>query len=115
MTRSAYVLRKPVDNVYLVRDRDRRRRRELLTILVAAAPVGFLLLAYIWTHLQVLEAGYRIDRLGSQLHELTQQERHLRLEAAGLFNPRLLEERAEGELEMVPPAPENVFMLTRTP
>jgi hypothetical protein len=113
--RSAYVLRRPVDNVYLVRDRDRRRRRELLTILVAAAPVGFCLLVYIWTHLQVLEAGYRIDLLGHQLHEMAQHERHLRLEAAGLFNPGLLEERAQRELKMVPPAPENVFALERAP
>jgi len=115
VSRSAYVLPKPVDNVYLVRDRDRRRRRELLTILAAAAPVGLLLLAYIWTHLQVLDAGYRISHLGRELHELAQQERHLKLEAASLFNPSLLEERAQLELEMIPPPPERVFLLTETP
>ncbi|MCH9650584.1 MAG: cell division protein FtsL [Deltaproteobacteria bacterium] len=109
--KSGYVLRMEVDNAYLVRTRDRRRRRELLAILIAAAPVGLALLAYSWTHLQVLEAGYRIDSLRRELHATGQSERHLRLEVARLANPRMIEKRATEELGMEPPGAQQWVVL----
>jgi len=33
-----YAVRRPVENVYLVRERDRRRTRELLALVLAAIP-----------------------------------------------------------------------------
>lgn len=113
--KTTYILRKEVDNAYLVRERDRRRRRELLAILLVAAPVGLCLLVYIWTHLQVLEAGYRIDRLGRQLHEMSQQERHLGLEVARLASPGRIEAAATRDLGMVPLQPEQVITLEAAP
>lgn len=115
MMRGAYLIRRPVDNVYLVRERDRRRRRELLTILLAIAPVGVCLLVYIWTHLQVLEAGYRIDDLAHRLHDLAQKERHLQLEVSRLANPVLLEQRATEQLAMEAPGHERIFLLKERP
>ncbi|MCB1032771.1 MAG: cell division protein FtsL [Acidobacteria bacterium] len=113
--KTTYVLRREVDNAYLVRERDRRRRRELLAILAVAAPVGLCLLVYIWTHLQVLEASYRIDRLGNQLHEMSQEERHLGLEVARLASPGRIEKVAVEDLGMVPLEPEQVIALEVRP
>ncbi len=109
--KTTYILRKEVDNAYLVRERDRRRRRELLAILAVAAPVGLCLLVYIWTHLQVLQTGYRIDRLRRQLHVMSQQERHLGLEAAHLASPGRIEAAAMADLGMIPLKPHQVITL----
>ncbi len=109
--RSSYALRPRVDNLYLVRERDRRRRRELLAILALAAPAGLCLLIYSWSHLQVLEAGYRIEELGRELHELHQEERQLTLEVARLANPRRIDTLARQELGMVSPEPHQVERL----
>lgn len=113
--KTTYILRKEVDNAYLVRERDRRRRRELLAILAVAAPVGLCLLVYIWTHLQVLQAGYRIDQLGRQLHDMSQQERHLGLQVSRLASPSRIEALAAKDLGMVPLQPEQVIALEVTP
>ena len=100
---SPYAFHRPVANSYRVRERDRRRLRELLLVVAALAPLGVGLLCYTWVHLEVLDAGYRIQALERQLDDLTREERKLRLEAAWLESPRQVEERAVGELGMGAP------------
>lgn len=113
--RNAYARGQRVENSYLVRERDRRRRRELVLILMAALPLGLCLLVYVWSHLQVLDAGYRIDELEHALHELNQRERRLRLEAAHLSSPRRIEERAVRDLGMEPPERRQMVFLEELP
>ena len=102
MNRS-YTVHRPVANEYLVRERDRRSRRQLLQVLLVLAPVGLALTAFTWIHLQVLDAGYRIEELEGRRHELERRESRLRLEAAYLASPNLIERRAREELAMRPP------------
>jgi cell division protein FtsL len=102
--RNAYAFRRPVVNTYLVRERDRRRQRELAVVLLSVLCLGGGLLAYTWIHLEVLRTGYRIDALERELTELTQTERQLRLEAAYLASPSRIEQRAVRELTMQSPA-----------
>ena len=45
--------RRPVVNTYLVRERDRRRLRELALVLLVVLCLGGGLLAYTWIHLEV--------------------------------------------------------------
>ncbi len=52
--RNAYAVRRPVANAYLVRERDRRRLRELAVVLLVVLSLGGGLLAYTWIHLEVL-------------------------------------------------------------
>ena len=108
MVRSAYAVRRPVVNAYLVRERDRRRLREFGWVLLATLPLGLALLAYTWLQLEVLRTGYRIETLERRVHQLTQTERELRLEAAYLASPARLEERAQGELGLQPPTLEQM-------
>jgi cell division protein FtsL len=106
--KSKYAVHRPVVNAYLVRERDRRRVRELLAIVVALAPLGAALLIYTWVHLEVLAAGYRVEELERQLHGLDQAERRLRLEASYLAAPERVERQATGELGMVAPTLDQV-------
>ncbi len=102
--RSAYTVHRPVANEYLVRERDRRRLRDLLKVLLILAPAALALGAFTWVHLQVLDSGYRIEKLELRLHELGREESRLRLEAAYLASPKVIEDRATEELDMHPPA-----------
>jgi cell division protein FtsL len=113
--RSAYAFTRPVANAYLVRERDRRRVRELALVLLAVLVLGSALLAYTWIHLEVTRTGYTIDKLEKELAESTREERKLRLEAAYLANPSQVERRAVSELRMQPPAMEQVIFWEELP
>jgi cell division protein FtsL len=113
--RVRYGLHQPVANSYLVRERDRRRLRELLMVLLALVPLGVALLAYTWIHLEVLRIGYNIGDLERRLHRLRQDERHLRLEASYLARPERIEQRAREELGMVSPSLEQMVFAEELP
>ncbi|RPH53184.1 hypothetical protein EHM82_08825 [bacterium] len=113
--RNAYAFTRPVVNTYLVRERDRRRIRELATVLLAVVCLGGGLLAYTWIHLEVLRTGYRIDTLEKELTRLTREERELRLESTYLASPPQIERRATDELGMQAPALEQVVFWEELP
>jgi 4-amino-4-deoxy-L-arabinose transferase-like glycosyltransferase len=107
----AYAVRRPVVNAYLVRQRDRRRLRELVAVVAAVLPLAAALLGYTWLQLETLRVGYRVEALEQRAHKLAQIERQLRLEAAHLAHPERLAARAKRELGLVPPAVEQVIFL----
>jgi len=107
--KGTYVVRRPVVNAYLVRERDRQRFRELFWVLLLVLPVAAGLLVDIWVHLRVIQTGYRINTLESQLEDLAQQERRLRLEASYLSSPQRVEARAVEELGMGEPRPSQLI------
>lgn len=111
MIERSYAVHRPVVNEYLVRERDRRRLRDLGLVLLLLAPAALALSAFTWIHLQVLDAGYAIEALEGRLHDLDRQESRLRLEAAYLANPNLIEKRAREELGMRPPEMEQLVFL----
>jgi len=113
--RSAYAFTRPVVNTYLVRERDRRRWRELALVLIVVVCLGGGLLAYTWIHLEGTRTGYRIDALERELMERTREERQLRLEAAYLASPSQIERRASEELGMQAPALEQVVFWEELP
>lgn len=107
--RRAYAIRRPVENAYLVRERDRRRLRDLLGVAAIVAVLGGGLLAYTWIHTEILRSGYRANVLERELHELREEVRRLRLEASYLEHPRRIDERARAELGMRPPTLEEMI------
>ncbi|MFQ5349873.1 MAG: hypothetical protein ACE5EG_05455 [Thermoanaerobaculia bacterium] len=100
--RTSYVVRRPVDNRYLVRERDRRRLRELGWVLLAAVPVALMLIGYVWVNLELLRCGYRIHKLEGRLQEQRRALSILELEEAYLTSAARLTERGS-ELELGPP------------
>lgn len=101
--RSPYIVRRTVENSYLVRQRDQRRRRELLRLAVAVLLLGGGLLGYTVIQVGILSAGYRVDELARELHRLEQEERYKRLAISRLASPGELEKRARQELGMEHP------------
>ena len=102
-----------VENFYLVRERDRRRIREMVVLLVGLAPFALALLGYTWIHLEVRHTGYRIERLERRLVELRNQERRLLLETAYLTSPERLQRDATEILGMRPQSLDDLIFLDR--
>lgn len=111
----AYVVRRPVINSYLVRERDRRRLRELGWVLLVVVPVGLFGLAYVGLRLEVLRVGYRLDQLETQLERGEQAERLLALDRSALTRPEVIERRATGELGMRVPQRHQLVTLENAP
>lgn len=107
--RSPYAIRRPVENSYLVRERDRRLARELFGVASTVLILGLGLMAYTWIQLEITATGYRSDGLERQLHQLEQQSRRLQLEAAALSHPEVIESRARDELGMRAPTLEETL------
>ncbi len=105
----AYSYRRPVENSYLVRDRDRRRLRELVLLLAALLPLGVGLITYTWVHTEVIATGYHIRELENRLEEEGRRLERLRLEASYLASPAVVEERAALELGMERPRVDRVL------
>ena len=102
--RNSYVVRRPVDNRYLVRERDRRRLRELGWVLLAAVPVALVLIGYVWVNLELLRCGYRVHDLEGRLQEKQRALNILALEEAYLTSAARLTQRGT-ELGLAPPDP----------
>ena len=101
--RSPYAVRRPVENPFLVRERDRRLLVELFTLAGTVLLVGCCLWAYTWLNIATTKRSYEVNRLDQKLQLLIEEERRLELEAAQLTQPQLIEKRAEQELGMHPP------------
>lgn len=109
--RNAYAVRRPVVNAFLVRERDRRRLRDLVMVLLAVAPLLGAMAGYTWLRVEQVRVGYRVDKLDRTLRRLERDERQLRLEAAYLASPGRVGERAASELGMAPPTLDRLLYL----
>lgn len=101
MRAASYAYHRRVENAWLVRERDRSRRRELALVVLAVLAVVLALLAYVWLNVRVLETAYRIDELEGTLKELERRRAALDLEEARAAALPIVEARAVGELGMV--------------
>ena len=112
--RTSYVVRRLVDNRYLVRERDRRRLRELAWVLLVAVPVALVLIGYVWVNLELLRCGYRIHDLEITLEEERRALSLLELEEAYLTGAARLSARG-AELGLAPPDPGRLLHAEETP
>ncbi len=108
--RTSYVVRRPVDNRYLVRERDRRRLLELTWVVLAAVPPTLALIAYVWVNLELLRTGYRIHELEKRLDAAASSLSLLELEESYQTGAARLAERG-ARLGLAPPAPEQQVWL----
>ena len=98
-----YVFHRPAVNSYLVRERDRRRWKELLWVLVIVCPLGLALLADIWINHELVRTGYRITELEARLVALEREERALQVRLLTMSAPSGIDRRARAELGMIEP------------
>jgi cell division protein FtsL len=106
-----YAVRRPVENVYLVREPDRRRTRELLALLLSALPPMVVLFAAIWANLETFRLGYQIERLQKQRESLVEKQRQLETERARVSALARVEEVARERLGLVTPRREQVVFV----
>ncbi len=107
----AYAVHRPVENVYLVRERDRVRTRELAALALAAVPPLLVLLAAIWANLETVRLGYQLAKVGRQRETLLERNRQLRMERAQATSLARVDTIARRTLGLVPPSPEQVLLI----
>jgi hypothetical protein len=82
-----YTQKKPIENTHIVRERDRRRNRELLAVFFLGVPIGLFLLLFAWQNLEVIHLGRETSRLQKDLKavETTQKSLEAELDALTSF------------------------------
>jgi cell division protein FtsL len=113
MTTSPYLRRQPVQNFLLVRERDRRRLRELRLLAFAVLPAAIALLAYTWVQTEIVRSGYRVRALERRLDDMAKTERQLALESSWLESLERVEAAAGQELGMQFPKLDQMVFVER--
>lgn len=106
-----YAVRRRVENVYLVRERDRRRTVELLGLVAAALPLLAVLFAVVWANLQAYQVGYQIGNLEKQRERLVEKQRQLLIDRAEASSLVRIEKIARGELGLLPALPDQLILV----
>jgi hypothetical protein len=98
-----------------VRERDRRRIRELRLLAFAVLPAAIALLAYTWLQTEIVRSGYRVRAAERRLEEMAKTERQLKLESSWLESLERVEAAAGEELGMGFPTLEQMVFVERVP
>ena len=89
-----YAQKKPIENVHIVRERDRQRSRELLAVLVLGIPVALFLLLFTWQNLEVIRLGHEATALQKQRKEIETQNKTLQFELDRVTSLHQVEQKA---------------------
>jgi cell division protein FtsL len=112
-----YAQKKSIENAHIVRERDRKRFRELLAVLALGIPIGLFLLLFTWQNLEVIRLGHEASRLQSQRKQIENDNKALQFELDRLTSLHSVEQKATalgfqrtdpGAVVMVERAPEAV-------
>jgi hypothetical protein len=89
-----YAQKKTIDNVHIVRERDRQRFRELLAVLGLGIPIGLFLLLFTWQNLEVIRLGHEATNLQKHRKEIEDANKALQLELDRLTALDAVEKKA---------------------
>ena len=89
-----YTQKKPIENAHIVRERDRRRFRELLAVLSLGVPIGLFLLLFTWQNLEVIRLGREATRLQKIQKKFDEQNKNLQYELDRMTALESVEKRA---------------------
>jgi len=89
-----YTQKKPIENAHIVRERDRRRFRELLAVLSLGVPIGLFLLLFTWQNLEVIRLGREATSLQQQRKQIEDANKALQLELDRLTSLDAVERKA---------------------
>ena len=81
-------------NAHIVRERDRRRFRELLAVLSLGIPIGLFLLLFTWQNLEVIRLGREATSLQQQRKQIEDANKALQLELDRLTSLDAVERKA---------------------
>src|SRR5205085_5800294 len=109
-----YAQKKPIDNVHIVRERDRRRFRELLAVLGLGMPIGLFLLLFTWQNLEVIRLGHEATRLQKTQKDIESANKALQLELDRLTSLAEVEKKATA-LGFATTEPKAIVMVSGAP
>jgi cell division protein FtsL len=89
-----YTQKKSIDNVHIVRERDRQRFRELLAVLSLGIPIGLFLLLFTWQNLEVIRLGREATHLQKVRKEIDEENKRLQVELDRLTALQSVQKRA---------------------
>src|ERR1041385_2684721 len=75
-----YAQKKSIDNVHIVRERDRQRLRELVTVVLTGLPIGLFLALFTYQNLEVIRLGHESTRLQKRRAAIENENKALQLE-----------------------------------
>ena len=90
-----YAQKKSIDNVHIVRERDRQRFRELLAVLALGIPIGLFLLLFTWQNLEVIRLGHAASRLQNQRKQIENENKALQFHLDRLTSLQSVEQKAK--------------------
>lgn len=89
-----YAQKKTVENIHIVRERDRRRLRELVALAVIGFIVGGFLVLFTSQNLEVIRLGREATRLQQMRKEIDNRNKVLQLELDRLTSLDAVERKA---------------------
>ena len=98
---------KHLDNSRIVKADDPERRREMRTFTVVMSLFFLLTMVYVWQHFSAIEVGYRVEAQKTQVEQMRETNRQLRLNEAQLSDPGRID-RIARQLGLDEPAPGQV-------
>jgi cell division protein FtsL len=107
----AYAVRRPVENLYLVRERDRQRTRELVALVLAAVPPAIVLFLAIWANLETVRLGYQLANVSKNRESLLERKHRLEMDRAQAGALARVEPIARGTLGLAPPTLDQVILV----
>lgn len=110
----SYAQKKPIENAHIVRERDRRRFRELSAVLFLAVPVGAFLLVFTCQNVEVIRLGRQATDLQKQRKQLEDRNKSLQLELDRLTALDTVERKAR-ELGFAPAEAGDIVTVAAAP
>jgi hypothetical protein len=107
-----YAQKKSIENIHIVRERDRQRFRELLAVVSLGVPIGLFLLLFTWQNLEVIRLGHEATRLQKSRKEIEDSNKALHLELDRLTALDSVEAKATA-LGFEPTDPRSIVMVNR--
>lgn len=107
-----YAQKKTIDNAHIVRERDRRRFRELLAVVSLGVPIGLFLLLFTWQNLEVIRLGREATRLQTVRKQIDEDNKRLRVELDRLTALESVQKRAT-ELGLQKTDPSEIVIVNR--
>ena len=109
-----YTQKKPIENAHIVRERDRRRFRELLAVLALGIPIGAFLLLFTWQSLEVIRLGREATSLQQKRKQIEDANKALQLELDRLTSLDAVEKKATN-LGFAPTDPHAIVQVQQAP
>jgi hypothetical protein len=105
-----YTQKKPIENAHIVRERDRRRFRELSAVLCLGVPIGIILAVITWQNLEVIRLGHEATRLQKTRKDIEDANKALQLQLDQLTSLAAVQQKAS-TLGFEPTQPAAIVMV----